>query len=260
MGEYGSPLRRYWEGEGVRPVVHEFGAREPAELGPVWDLSGRGPRGPGDVPGAVRRSSRSPRGRSRERRRSSDGIDDAVAAVLDKLNRGVLIIDGEGSVLRMNESARIMLAQPCGITVKEGCLEFKSRGLQSRYVAYLASSSDGDGSLVLKVDAAKARGHYRVLLSRLNGGHPIHGVFVYEPAGGPKMLPEKLLRELYGLTAGEARLTNRLFCGGSLVEAATSLGISINTAKAVLKRIFDKCEVRSQTELVQLLSLGPRTL
>ena len=85
-------------------------------------------------------------------------------------------------------------------------------------------------------------------------------MFIYEPAGGPRKLPERLLRQLYGLTPGEARLANQLFVGDSLVEAAAHLGISINTAKATLKRVFGRCSVGSQTELVQLLSLGPRTL
>jgi len=77
---------------------------------------------------------------------------------------------------------------------------------------------------------------------------------------GPRRLPEPLLRQLYGLTAAEARLTGQLFMGQSLVQAARSLGVTSNTAKSTLKRVFAKCAVGSQTELVQLLALGPRTL
>jgi len=60
--------------------------------------------------------------------------------------------------------------------------------------------------------------------------------------------------------AAEARLTGQLFMGQSLVQAARSLGVTSNTAKSTLKRVFAKCAVGSQTELVQLLALGPRTL
>jgi DNA-binding CsgD family transcriptional regulator len=85
-------------------------------------------------------------------------------------------------------------------------------------------------------------------------------VFIYEPNGGQKPLPVPVLQCLYDLTAAEARLVNALFGGRSLTESARACGVSINTAKSVLRRIFTKCAVRRQTELLLLLSLGPRTL
>ncbi len=85
-------------------------------------------------------------------------------------------------------------------------------------------------------------------------------VFIYEPSGGHRPVPAVVLQQLYGLTTAEARLANELFGGRSLVESAQAAGISVNTAKSVLKRIFTKCAVSSQSELVLLLSLGPRTL
>jgi DNA-binding CsgD family transcriptional regulator len=69
-----------------------------------------------------------------------------------------------------------------------------------------------------------------------------------------------VLRQLYGLTPAEARLANELFGGQSLAESAKISGISVNTAKSMLKRIFTKCAVHSQSELLLLFSLGPRTL
>ena len=63
-----------------------------------------------------------------------------------------------------------------------------------------------------------------------------------------------------GLTPAEARLANALFGGQSLTESAKTSGISVNTAKSMLKRIFTKCAVHSQPELLLLLSLGPRTM
>lgn len=119
--------------------------------------------------------------------------------------------------------------------------------------------------LVQRMASRNHGGDLRVLVSELESGGPdeqavSNSVFVYEPTGGPRRLPEPLLRQLYGLTAAEARLTGRLFMGQSLVQAARSLGVTSNTAKSTLKRVFAKCAVGSQAELVQLLSLGPRTL
>ena len=117
----------------------------------------------------------------------------------------------------------------------------------------------------MRVDGSRHRAPYRVLVSPLKprSGHRGHGaycVFIYEPNGGQRPLPLQVLKHLYGLTAAEARLTNQLFVGKSLADSAGGLGVSLNTAKSLLKRIFAKCAVGSQGELLQLLSLGPRTL
>ncbi len=62
----------------------------------------------------------------------------------------------------------------------------------------------------------------------------------------------KLLRSL-GLTGSEARLAKGLAAGRPLVESARSIGISHNTARAHLRSVFDKLQVRSQVELVRVL-------
>jgi DNA-binding CsgD family transcriptional regulator len=57
-----------------------------------------------------------------------------------------------------------------------------------------------------------------------------------------------------GLTEAEARAAQRLAAGGSLAEAAFGLGVTVNTLKTHLKRVYEKLEVRRQSELVFLLS------
>jgi DNA-binding CsgD family transcriptional regulator len=66
------------------------------------------------------------------------------------------------------------------------------------------------------------------------------------------------LRELYALTVVEARLAAWLAQGKSVNEAAAAMGITVNTARAYLKRIYDKTGVRRQPELVRVLLSLPR--
>jgi hypothetical protein len=54
-----------------------------------------------------------------------------------------------------------------------------------------------------------------------------------------------LLQQVFGLTRGEARLTNQLLCGQSLQDVASATGVSIAT-------------VRSQTKSAPETRLGPR--
>ena len=64
--------------------------------------------------------------------------------------------------------------------------------------------------------------------------------------------PSGELRDLFGLTA-EIRLAAAVFEGLSLPEAAEKFGISINTVRFQLARIFDKTGVSRQAELVKLM-------
>jgi pimeloyl-ACP methyl ester carboxylesterase/DNA-binding CsgD family transcriptional regulator len=70
-------------------------------------------------------------------------------------------------------------------------------------------------------------------------------------------LPEAGLAELFGLTPAEARLSSLLTQGKSLEDITHALGISINTAKTLLKRIFGKLGVSRQTEMLQVFYASP---
>lgn len=68
---------------------------------------------------------------------------------------------------------------------------------------------------------------------------------------------EDLLPHLYGLTPAESALAGRLVSGEDLSGAADVLGVSMNTARTHLKRIFQKTGTRRQAELVRLLLQSP---
>ena len=58
---------------------------------------------------------------------------------------------------------------------------------------------------------------------------------------------------VFGLSPGQMGLAARIASGESLTDAAETLGISINTARTHLKRVYDKTGVNAQTALVRLL-------
>jgi DNA-binding CsgD family transcriptional regulator len=58
---------------------------------------------------------------------------------------------------------------------------------------------------------------------------------------------------LYRLSAAQARLAERIVDGHSLVSAAEELGVTVNTARTHLYRMFEKTGVRSQPALVAAL-------
>ena len=58
---------------------------------------------------------------------------------------------------------------------------------------------------------------------------------------------------IYGITPAQMRLTQIIVEGGDVVAAARQLGISINTARTQLKRLFKKTGVSNQAALVRTL-------
>jgi DNA-binding CsgD family transcriptional regulator len=63
-----------------------------------------------------------------------------------------------------------------------------------------------------------------------------------------------IVRDIFGLTLGEARIAAIVGSGIQPREAANRLGISEETARNVLKRVFAKVGVSRQSELVALLT------
>jgi DNA-binding CsgD family transcriptional regulator len=63
-----------------------------------------------------------------------------------------------------------------------------------------------------------------------------------------------VVRDLLGLTLGEARVAALVGSGLSPKEAAARLGIAKETARNVLKRVFSKVGVSRQSELAALLA------
>lgn len=197
---------------------------------------------------------------------TSAGLLSAACGVLDKLNRGVIIINAAALVLLANRAARAMLLRRSNLALDNGRLTFLPTQAATTLESYLRTGRGSEelGCLVLRLPCSQGERHYRVLISPLHtvqhAEDPSHCVLIYEPGGGQRPLPLDVLRELYGLTPAEARLVNALFTGQSLNEAARTFGVSVLTARTTLKRVFAKCEVSGQAELMLLVSLGPRTI
>jgi DNA-binding CsgD family transcriptional regulator len=184
----------------------------------------------------------------------------AALAALDKFNRGVFLLELDGTVSFANRAGERMMARDDGLLLRKKRLRFGCAASQAAFEQFLADGAGSSGENLVLCTQGPAKGcRYRILVSPLEQSAG-YCVFVYEPNGGHRELPIGVLRRLYRLTPAEAHLANALFQGKSFAQAAEARGISINTAKYTLKSIFSKCEVSSRAELLLLLSLGPRTL
>jgi DNA-binding CsgD family transcriptional regulator len=67
----------------------------------------------------------------------------------------------------------------------------------------------------------------------------------------------KMAGMIYGLSDAQMHIAGQISDGSDIAEAASEMGISVNTARTHLRRMFDKTDARSQIDLLRLfLSLG----
>jgi DNA-binding CsgD family transcriptional regulator len=67
-------------------------------------------------------------------------------------------------------------------------------------------------------------------------------------------VPEQRLRELFGLSRAECRIAQQLLQGSDSRETAQALGLSYNTVRAHLVRMFAKTDTNRQTELIRKMT------
>jgi DNA-binding CsgD family transcriptional regulator len=85
---------------------------------------------------------------------------------------------------------------------------------------------------------------------------PVATIVIKDPESEPAQSARNLreLAELYGLTPAETRLAGLILNGLALFEAAERLGITRNTARTHMKRIYGKTGTRRQAELIRRLA------
>jgi DNA-binding CsgD family transcriptional regulator len=85
---------------------------------------------------------------------------------------------------------------------------------------------------------------------------PAAFILVTEP-NGASARSSRLLQQIFGLSAAEVRVAQRLMLGETPEEAAASLGIKISTLRWHLASLYRKTDTRRQAELVRLLLTLP---
>ena len=192
----------------------------------------------------------------------------AFSDVLEQSAKGVLLLDRTGRVVFANSAARAMAQASCGLQLRGERIEAARRadnvvlqrliagatGTMDRIdaarggVMRLAATLDGPGLSIAVSPLA--------CMASWSGRSPVAFVLLSDPRADSRR-PEAMLRELFGLTAAEARVADRLMTGDSPEQAAEALGISITTVRWHLAALYRKTDTNRQAELVRLLLSMP---
>jgi DNA-binding CsgD family transcriptional regulator len=187
-----------------------------------------------------------------------------MAASLNMLAFGVVLLGPAGRIVAMNQSASRtvakndgLLAMPLGL---RAWLPEESGELESLIRrAELTSIGEGLGAGGA-IRISRRQGPPLQLLVTPSRRFPLEAnrdvrtlVFINDPAHKVRT-PVKVLESLFGLTPAECRLALLLADGNAPPQIADMLGLSANTIKSQLASIYQKTGTSRQAQLVRLLS------
>jgi DNA-binding CsgD family transcriptional regulator len=190
------------------------------------------------------------------------GLSDALARV----GIGVFALDSLGRVVFANPAAKRLYGESVGLV--NGQLRIGTDTVGEEVATAISSALRGNANDLTAAPrpipvqrASSNRPLIVYVLPIANSGtlteqfltHTRAIVLVIEPEADAPADPA-VVRDLLGLTLGEARIASLVGSGLPPRAAALQLGITEETARTVLKRVFSKVGVSRQGQLVALLS------
>jgi DNA-binding CsgD family transcriptional regulator len=194
---------------------------------------------------------------------ASATLGDALA----RLQVGVFLIDSMGQVAFANPMGSQLVGD--GLLSAHGRLSARFASEREALDAAIVAVTQGGPEvlresprpiLVHGLDAERFLAVY-VLPVRMPSGHivehllaGVQAAVVVIPFRSGERADPSIVRDLLGLTLAEARIASLVGSGFAPRQAATELGITEETARTTLKRVFDKVGVSRQSELAVLLT------
>lgn len=194
-------------------------------------------------------------------------------SALDKLAVGVIIIDRAYTVEYSNAIADALASEQDGITIssERTCraampsltkklhtvfdLAFSGVRAQEPTSHAISLPRKGRRPLIIIVEPLADRDCSQLRTAQTNPTHAV--LFINDPEH--QVTPSvQTIANLYALTASEATIVHSLANGFSLAEAAADAGLTFETARTYLKRIFSKTQSSKQSELVKLIVSIPQ--
>ncbi|MCI5073679.1 LuxR C-terminal-related transcriptional regulator [Oricola sp.] len=181
----------------------------------------------------------------------------------DKAEKDTLSVDANGRVLWASPETLEKLKDHPLLTVSTGRVRARRREWDRTLQAAIAQAGRYHGFFELRRFGDQTGGPFRypaVLGDTDDGGVAVVHVSVrdcttYLTFDSDGSLDHRLsvAQMVFGLSDGQRRVAFHIANGMGLKSAAEALGISVNTARTHLARLYEKTGVSSQTALVRLL-------
>jgi DNA-binding CsgD family transcriptional regulator/PAS domain-containing protein len=189
-----------------------------------------------------------------------------LAETVDHLSTGILLTEESGRITYMNGSAEAILKDGNALKSRDGHLvaarpqvrDALSRALQES-TAGRAPATSGQHAIPLPDDEGSGLIANVLPLQWRDGRNPLAAlpgaaaVIIQDPAEGAPP-PVEAIGLLYGLTAAERNVLEHVAASHTPQETADRLGVSVNTIKTHLQKIFAKTSTARQADLVRLVA------
>jgi len=189
-----------------------------------------------------------------------------LAETVDHLSTGILLTEESGRIAYMNGSAEAILKDGNALKSRDGHLvavRSHARDALSRALAESsagrAPSTSGQHAIPLPDEEGSGLIANVLPLQWRDGRNPLAAlpgaaaVIIQDPAEGAPP-PMEAIGLLYGLTAAERNVLEHVAASHTPQETADRLGVSVNTIKTHLQKIFAKTNTARQADLVRLVA------
>jgi PAS domain-containing protein len=171
----------------------------------------------------------------------------AASQILDRSAVGIIQLDRNGAVMELNAAALRIAQKPNGLTITTAGVHAVTEADEVRLQKAIAEAiAYTGGDYIQRISIRRRSGPPSgvVLTSmdraRLASADQICCVlFVIDPEARHVLEPSAIV-DLLGLTPAEARVVAALAMGTALAEAATRLGVTVNTARTLLSRAMSR--------------------
>ena len=171
----------------------------------------------------------------------------ALEAVLDRVPVAALVLDDEGRLLTMNRPARELF----------GGDAISSRVQEVAWAALCDETETGQREVSLPGPKALRLRAVPALVGDGKGDAERPSVVFLVPVDRPPDVDAAVITERFALTRTEALVTRLVAQGATNGEAATQLGIAVETVKSHLSSVFRKTGVANRAALVALAFGAP---
>ena len=190
----------------------------------------------------------------------------AMDGVLDRLSIGVVVLQPNGEILFMNQSAVNILADEDGLSVgRENILKAAHPDLSREILADCKLLVSGDlgeegQTFALSIPRPSMKNDLKLIFTRYpsSPGHEDQILLFLTDPEIQTLPTAEMLSRLFNLSPAEGRLARELASGKKVEEISEAMGITVSSVRTYLKRLMEKTGTSRQAELVRLLLSMPQ--
>ena len=193
-------------------------------------------------------------------------METALKQALDAIDAGVHTLSADGRILFSNRAGQSQFDEY--FENRDGYLTARVAGERGKFKNYIATAQQGISACEVPKSCVLigTEGSQMVVWATPVGDAGCSGferrsaasiIVLATPLLREAQVDPVVLRDCMDLTISEARLASLIGCGIPIEQAARKLGITVGTARNVLKAVFRKVGVNRQAELaLRIYNLG----